>query len=60
VYERTSKQLILRPLLKHESDERVKELKEKIDARCPVLNTLKAADVTINTTWRKDYSAYLA
>ncbi len=36
-----------------ESEERVQELKEKTDARCPVFNTLKAADITINSEWKK-------
>lgn len=36
-----------------EPEERVQELKEKTDARCPVYNTLKAADVTLNSIWKK-------
>lgn len=36
-----------------ESEERVQELKEKTDARCPVYNTLKAADVKLNSTWKR-------
>lgn len=34
-----------------ESDERIKALKEATDARCPIFNTLKAADVELVTNW---------
>jgi putative redox protein len=36
-----------------ESEERIKELQTKTDSRCPVYNTLKAADVEIETNWTK-------
>ncbi len=36
-----------------ESDERIKELQETTHARCPVFNTLKAADVTLESTWTR-------
>ncbi|MFC3345223.1 OsmC family protein [Paenibacillus abyssi] len=36
-----------------ESAERVQELKEKTDLRCPVFTTLKAAGVEMTTVWTK-------
>lgn len=36
-----------------ESDERVKELQHKVEARCPVYTMLKAADVQLHDTWKK-------
>jgi putative redox protein len=36
-----------------ETDERIQELKEKTDARCPVYTTLEAANVELNATWEK-------
>lgn len=38
-------------LLTNEPDERIKALQETTDARCPIFNTLKAADVELVTTW---------
>lgn len=35
-----------------ESDERIQELREKTDARCPVYTTLKAADVELSSDWK--------
>ncbi|UCZ52169.1 OsmC family protein [Bacillus shivajii] len=36
-----------------ESDDRLKELQEKVESRCPVYTMLKAADVEMNDTWIK-------
>ncbi|KGX93758.1 osmotically inducible protein C [Pontibacillus halophilus JSM 076056 = DSM 19796] len=36
-----------------ESDERIQELKEKTDDRCPVFQTLVSADVQMNATWTR-------
>ena len=36
-----------------ESQERIDELREKTDARCPVFTTLKAADVELEANWTK-------
>ncbi|PSL44447.1 putative OsmC-like protein [Salsuginibacillus halophilus] len=36
-----------------ESEERLKELQEKVEARCPVYTMMKAADVTMQDTWTK-------
>ncbi|MDO6654962.1 OsmC family protein [Anaerobacillus sp. 1_MG-2023] len=36
-----------------ETEERVQELKEIVDARCPVFTTLKAADVEMVPNWIK-------
>lgn len=36
-----------------ESDERIAELKEKTDARCPVLTMMKAAGIEMNTEWAR-------
>lgn len=37
-----------------ESDERIQELKEKTDSRCPVFNILKDTNfIKIKSTWRK-------
>jgi putative redox protein len=36
-----------------ESEERVQQLHQLTDARCPVFNTLKAADVEMVTNWKK-------
>ncbi|PYZ95200.1 osmotically inducible protein C [Salipaludibacillus keqinensis] len=36
-----------------ESQERIDELKEKTDARCPVFTTLKAAGVDLDANWTK-------
>ncbi|ANU10902.1 osmotically inducible protein C [Planococcus antarcticus DSM 14505] len=36
-----------------EPDERIQELKEKTDARCPVFTTFKAAGIPIDATWEK-------
>lgn len=37
-----------------ESDERIQELKEKTDSRCPVFNILKDTNfIKIQSTWRK-------
>ncbi|GAA2717433.1 hypothetical protein GCM10009865_51630 [Aeromicrobium ponti] len=36
------------------SDERIQELKEKTDSRCPVFNILKDTNfIKIQSTWRK-------
>lgn len=37
-----------------ESDERFKELQEKVEARCPVYTMMKAAGVTMHDTWKKE------
>ncbi|RPE88627.1 putative OsmC-like protein [Salisediminibacterium halotolerans] len=34
-----------------ESEERVKELQEKVEARCPVYTMMKAADVKMEDSW---------
>ncbi|WP_027847467.1 OsmC family protein [Marinococcus halotolerans] len=36
-----------------ESKERIQELQEKVDARCPVFTTMAAADVDMQATWTK-------
>lgn len=36
-----------------ESEERIRQLQETTDRRCPLFNTIKAADVEIVTTWTK-------
>lgn len=36
-----------------ETDERIQELKEKTDARCPVFTTFQAAGVAIDAKWEK-------
>ncbi|EIM05841.1 OsmC family protein [Planococcus antarcticus DSM 14505] len=36
-----------------ETEERIQELKEKTDARCPVFTTFKAAGIPIDATWEK-------
>ncbi|WP_422163836.1 OsmC family protein [Halobacillus sp.] len=36
-----------------ESEERVKELQETVDSRCPVYTTLEAADVELTPNWVK-------
>ena len=36
-----------------ESDERVQELQDKVDARCPVFTTLHAAGVEMKVDWSK-------
>ncbi|WNS80347.1 OsmC family protein [Domibacillus sp. DTU_2020_1001157_1_SI_ALB_TIR_016] len=36
-----------------ESEERLAELKEKTDARCPVLTMMKAAGIELETEWVK-------
>ncbi|WP_347861483.1 OsmC family protein [Salimicrobium sp. PL1-032A] len=36
-----------------ETEERLKELQEKVDQRCPVYQTLIAADVEMNPEWVK-------
>lgn len=36
-----------------ESAERIKELQEKVESRCPVYTMLKAANVQMNDTWTK-------
>jgi putative redox protein len=36
-----------------ESEERVKELQEKTDQRCPVFTTLKAAGIELEPNWSK-------
>ncbi|WP_252314453.1 OsmC family protein [Sinobaca sp. H24] len=36
-----------------ESDERIQELKEKTDARCPVFTTFQAAGIPIDAEWTK-------
>ncbi len=36
-----------------ESQDRIDELKEKTDARCPVYTTLKAAGVELEANWTK-------
>ncbi|MGD6818585.1 OsmC family protein [Metabacillus sp. 84] len=37
-----------------ESDDRIQELKEKTDSRCPVFTTLKAADIEMIANWVKE------
>ncbi|AOM82711.1 OsmC family protein [Salisediminibacterium beveridgei] len=34
-----------------ESEERLKELQERVEARCPVYTMMKAADVDLQDTW---------
>ncbi|MDZ5784454.1 OsmC family protein [Marinococcus luteus] len=36
-----------------ESDERIQELQEKVDARCPVFTTMVAADIDMQANWAK-------
>ncbi|MBN9655606.1 OsmC family protein [Halobacillus sp. GSS1] len=36
-----------------EPQERIEELQEIVDQRCPVFTTLKAAGVTLNVDWQK-------
>jgi putative redox protein len=36
-----------------ESEERIKELQEKTDARCPVYTTFKAAGIELEPNWTK-------
>ncbi len=36
-----------------ENDDRIKEMQEKVEARCPVYTMLKAANVELNDTWTK-------
>lgn len=36
-----------------ETSERIQELKEKTDLRCPVFTTFKAAGIPIDATWEK-------
>ncbi len=36
-----------------ETQERIDELKEKVDARCPVFTLFKAVGIPIETTWEK-------
>lgn len=36
-----------------ESEERIKELQEKVEARCPVYGTFKAADIEMKGSWVK-------
>nr|MBA5585095.1 OsmC family protein [Anaerobacillus isosaccharinicus]QOY38464.1 OsmC family protein [Anaerobacillus isosaccharinicus] len=36
-----------------ENDERLKELQEKVEARCPVYTMLKAANVELSDHWKK-------
>jgi putative redox protein len=37
-----------------ESDERIQELKEKTDSRCPIFNILKDTNfINIQSTWRR-------
>ncbi|TMW71396.1 OsmC family protein [Alteribacter natronophilus] len=36
-----------------ESEDRLNELKEKVEARCPVYTMMKEAGVTMNDTWKK-------
>lgn len=36
-----------------ETEERVKELQELVDSRCPVFTTLKAANVEMDVHWEK-------
>lgn len=36
-----------------ESEERLKELQQKVESRCPVYTLIKAAGVTLNDTWKK-------
>ncbi|MGJ7035488.1 OsmC family protein [Anoxybacillus eryuanensis] len=37
----------------NESEERIQQLKEKVEARCPVYTMLKAAGVQMNDQWYK-------
>lgn len=36
-----------------EPDDRIKELQEKVESRCPVYTLLKAGDVQLNDSWTK-------
>lgn len=36
-----------------ESEERIKELQEKVEARCPVYGTFKAANIEMKGAWTK-------
>ena len=36
-----------------ESEDRIKEMQEKVESRCPVYTMLKAANVELNDTWTK-------
>ncbi|CQR47430.1 OsmC-like protein [Paraliobacillus sp. PM-2] len=36
-----------------ETEERIKELQEVVESRCPVYNTLKAAGIELEDTWVK-------
>ncbi|MFC4737279.1 OsmC family protein [Bacillus daqingensis] len=36
-----------------ETDERIEELRQKTDARCPVYTTLEAAGIPIRAEWKK-------
>ncbi|PTL39078.1 OsmC family protein [Alkalicoccus saliphilus] len=36
-----------------ESEERIQELKQKTDARCPVYTTFEAANIPITATWTR-------
>lgn len=36
-----------------ESEERIQELRQKTDSRCPLYTTLKAADVELVSHWKK-------
>lgn len=38
----------------NETEERMKELQEKVEARCPVYTMLKAANVELIDTWTKE------
>ncbi len=37
----------------NENDDRIKELKEAVDSRCPVYTTLKAAGINIDSLWSR-------
>ncbi len=36
-----------------EPDERIQELKEKVDSRCPIFGVLNAADVEMMSNWKR-------
>ncbi|KUP04141.1 osmotically inducible protein C [Bacillus coahuilensis m2-6] len=36
-----------------ETEERIKELQEKVESRCPVYTMMKAANIEMNDTWTK-------
>ncbi|UII56298.1 OsmC family protein [Cytobacillus spongiae] len=36
-----------------ETDDRIKELQQKVESRCPVYTMLKAANVEMNDTWTR-------